>query len=411
MRTTALKNTAASQRGAATIFVTVVLLLAVGLIALYTNRGAIMEQRLSANEIRAKQAFAAASAGLDYALAYMRDGGVDHLIGGVYDDVADTLATDATALTTGHFKAAYSEPTAAIPPCPSTPPATNAALPGITAPTDLTNVLTISCGWSDDNTSVQRLVVGMRATKNTNGNGSSPLVTKGNADLLTGGASIFNYFNDLTVWSGASILGQSNTGKTFVRDTVNYPTASITDPYRVASNSSPACNLPPTGYTCSTQGSTLGHDTVSGDTNLSSLSDDQYFESFFGQTPTAYRNETANVLLDQSTVGSIDGMRGVTIWVDGNTSLGSVTIGTPDRPVKLIIDGNLDMSSNLVINGMVYVTGNITSQGTPTIYGALLSAGNATVTGNLKIVYDPKAFGSGPGEGKAGKVPGSWRDW
>ena len=60
------------QQGAATIFITIVLLLAVGLIALYANRGAIMEQRLAANEIRAKQAFAAANAGLDAALAQWR---------------------------------------------------------------------------------------------------------------------------------------------------------------------------------------------------------------------------------------------------------------------------------------------------------------------------------------------------
>ena len=57
------------QQGAATIFITIVLLLAVGLIALYANRGAILEQRLAANEVRAKQAFAAAQAGLDAALA------------------------------------------------------------------------------------------------------------------------------------------------------------------------------------------------------------------------------------------------------------------------------------------------------------------------------------------------------
>jgi hypothetical protein len=388
------------------MFVTIVLLMAVGLIALYTNRAAIMEQRLSANEIRTKQAFAAANAGLEHALAYMRMGGVDH----DNNDTADTVVP--VTLATGSYKVAYCAPAPAAPPdCPATPPVGAlicATSPGIA---DLTNVLTVSCGWSDDSSSVHRLVQGMRATKNTNGNGSSPLVTRGSANLLTGGASIFNFFNDLTVWSGGSLLGQSNTGKTFIRDTVAYPTASTSDPYLVPSNSSPGCNNPPTGYQCSTQGSTLGHDTVSGDTNLSSKSVPEYFQSFFGQTPEAYKAETANVILDSTTLSSIDGMRGTTIWVDGNATLSTQTIGTPDRPVKLIIDGDLDMSANLVIYGLVYVKGNITSQGTPTIYGALLGAGNATVTGNLKVVYDPKAFGSGPGEGKAGKVPGSWRDW
>ena len=52
---------------------------------------------------------------------------------------------------------------------------------------------------------------------------STPLVTRGVTNFLTGGASVFNYFNDLTVWSGGSMLGQSNTGKTFIRDVVGHP--------------------------------------------------------------------------------------------------------------------------------------------------------------------------------------------
>ena len=63
------------QRGAATIFITIVLLLAIALMGLYTNRGAIMEQRLASNEVRAKQSFAAANAGIDAALAFWRGGG------------------------------------------------------------------------------------------------------------------------------------------------------------------------------------------------------------------------------------------------------------------------------------------------------------------------------------------------
>jgi len=69
------------------------------------------------------------------------------------------------------------------------------------------------------------------------------------------------------------------------------------------------------------------------------------------------------------------------------------------------------MQGSPEINGLVYVKGNITVTGNPTIYGALLGAGNASGSGNLKIIYDPLAFGSGPPPGKAGKVPGSWRDW
>ena len=57
----------AKEHGASTLFITLILLLLSSLVVFYTARNAINEQRLSANEVRTKQAHDAASAGLDYA--------------------------------------------------------------------------------------------------------------------------------------------------------------------------------------------------------------------------------------------------------------------------------------------------------------------------------------------------------
>jgi Tfp pilus assembly protein PilX len=409
MRTTPLKGTAATQRGAATVFVTMVLILAVMLIAAYTNREAIMEQRLSANEVRAKQAFAAANAGIEHALAYLRSGGLDHNNDGTVDTITSDALTNGTGQAT-YYKVAYCG-SAAIPVCP----ATHAGALACAAPTDITKVAAVACGWSDDDSSVQRLVQVMGATPSLGGTISTPVIARGTVNLLTGGATIMNYFNDLTVWSGGSLLGQSNTGKTFIRDIVSNPTASLADPYRTT-GTSPACLSPPAGYQCSTQGSTLGHDTVFGDTNLSSMTADGLFNYIFGQAPDAYRAETATWVVDPAGTGnstvlnSIVGMTDQTIWVEGDASLPG-DIGTQDHPVILVINGNFDMGANSVINGLVYVNGNITGNGSPTIYGALIGAGGASATGNLKVVYDPKVLGRAANLGKAGKVQGSWRDW
>ena len=403
---------------------TIVLLLAVGLIALYTNRAAIMEQRLSANEMRTKQAFAAANAGLDHALAYMRNGGVDQ----DKDDVVDAIISNTLTSASGqpsHYKVVYCD-ALEIPwsSCPSTnagtlactlPPTGN---PQPVTPIDLSRVNIMSCGWSDDDSSVQRIVQVAGFTPSVGGTISTPVVAKGTANLLTGGASVLNYFNDLTVWSGQSFLGASNTGKTFIRDQVTTPLASLNDDYRDVGNS-PACNNPPTGYQCSTQGSTLGHDTVMGDTSLSSMTSDGFFQFIFSQTPSTYRDGTATWVVDPSSalttsnstdLNSIVDMRDNTIWVEGNASLPG-NIGTADHPVVLIINGDFDMGSNSEINGLVYVTGNITGNGSPTVYGALVSAGSANVTGNLKVVYDPKVLGRSANLGKAALLQGSWRDW
>jgi len=410
MRTTLPRRPRApsAQRGVATIFITIVLLLAIGLIALYTNRSAVMEQRLSANEIRAKQAFAAANAGLDYALAYMRDkGGLDHNANGT----VDTFTTQTLSSTTGtsHYHVAYCDTTATIPVCPTQ--STGALTCTAPSTPSSVNVRAVSCGWSDDDSSVQRVSQILAPTPSLGGGVSTPLISKGVANFLTGGASVFNYFNDLTIWSGGAMTGQSNTGKTFTRDIATYssPYNSSGDAfvdYRNTGNS-PGCNNPPTGYSCSTQGSTLGHDTVSGDTNLSSLSSDAFFQFFFGQTPAAYKEGVDQV----TTGGSLNSISGNprVIWVDGDADL--PTIGTQDEPVILIVNGNLTMSSNAVVNGLVYASGTISGNGSPTIYGALIAGGDANVTGNPKLIYDPKVLGNVTKLGKAAKLAGTWRDW
>ena len=59
------------QRGAATLAVSLVLLLAMLLSAAYANRALLFEQRSSANQYRAAQAFEAAEAGLDWAITQL----------------------------------------------------------------------------------------------------------------------------------------------------------------------------------------------------------------------------------------------------------------------------------------------------------------------------------------------------
>ena len=404
MRTPSMNATPRSQRGAATIFITIVLLLAVALIALYTNRGAIMEQRLAANEVRSKQAFSAANAGIDAALAFWRGGG-DPLAVTANPPISGTLDRAGTG-NASYYRARFCSSAAAIPACPLT---LAAAMNCGTAATVTTQVVVYSCGYSDDQTSVQRVSQVVGPSKSLAGTVSTPLIAKGTANLLVGGATVMNYFNDLTVWSGLSLLGQSNTGKTFTRDIVTDPYVKPTRDFRATGNS-PACNNPPAGYSCSTQGSSFGHDTVTGDTNLSSKTADEFFTYTFGSSPDAYKNATAGTVVAAANAGTIAGLTQDSIWVEGNASLSGV-IGSIAKPKLLIIHGDLNLGSNVEIHGTVYVTGNLYGNGNPTIYGALIVAGDANASGNLKIIYDPAAIGGTNEIGKPAKLPGTWRDW
>ena len=58
-----------AQRGAATLIVVMLLFFIVSLVAAYAGRNLIFEQKTSANQYRATQAFEAADAGLEWALA------------------------------------------------------------------------------------------------------------------------------------------------------------------------------------------------------------------------------------------------------------------------------------------------------------------------------------------------------
>jgi Tfp pilus assembly protein PilX len=432
------------QHGAATLFITLVLLVVAGLVLLYTNRGAVTEQRLSANEIRGKQAFAAATAGLDHAFAYMSVNGIDQITPAGPDPItAATLTNSATgsAQTATYYQVKYCspDPAAANPATAVTCPAAHAtALAACTTPADPTDVMVVSCGWSDDDTAVHRVTQRIGGTPALTGSVPNPLISRGTANLLVGGASIFNYFNDLTVWSGGSTIGQSMTGKSFVRNTASStyadPNASIDSnnnnnpDYRDIGNS-PACSNPPAGYTCSTQGSSLGHDVIMSDTRLSQGSATDFFNMFFGSPPADYREHTSGYVVDttstlnasdyssfSTTLSSIynDGNTGLpthqNVWVEGNVTIDG-QIGTADHPVILIVNGTLDIGANAVINGVVYASGAVNSTGTPTIYGSLITGSDANTVGNLRIVYDPFDGEGLPGLGKPTKLQGSWKDW
>ena len=66
------------QRGVAALPISVLLLFVAALVLIAVSKTTLMEQRISGNEIRARQAMQAAQAGISHAAAYMKSGGIDH---------------------------------------------------------------------------------------------------------------------------------------------------------------------------------------------------------------------------------------------------------------------------------------------------------------------------------------------
>jgi Tfp pilus assembly protein PilX len=61
------------QRGAAALIVTTLLFFAMVLVAVFVNRNLVFEQRASANQYRSTQAFEAAEAGAEWAVAQLNN--------------------------------------------------------------------------------------------------------------------------------------------------------------------------------------------------------------------------------------------------------------------------------------------------------------------------------------------------
>lgn len=413
MKRIPLSRHLAPPRGIATVGVTMILALLTALAMIYLSRNAVFEQRMAANDQRERQAMAAASAGLDRALAFM-DGGGDVR-------VANALGAP-TALLAGSYQVTYCSGDVDVDNlgCGATPaaPACNGA-PAI----DSGRVTAIACGWSDDNTAVRKMSQVFASAPSLPNSLETPLISRGAVNIGGGTVTVLNYDNDLTVWTGkAPTLGGGNP-ETYIRD----KTATGTAPDLRGTNPPSTCGGVDK-YVCSSTGASVGHDVISGDTRLSTKSEDAFFEMFFNTTPNSYRDTVASYKIDldgkltNEQATNINALSTLTtkeaVWVSGNADLGGMTVGGiggagNKEPIIMIVDGDLQLSAGLEFNGVIFVRGKVLPpKGSPKIFGSLISTGDAEVnTGNLMIVFDGTVVGGVRNAGKVSRVPGSWRDW
>ncbi|MDD2536081.1 MAG: hypothetical protein PHW78_05865, partial [Macromonas bipunctata] len=165
----------------------------------------------------------------------------------------------------------------------------------------------------------------------------------------------------------------------------------------------------------------IGPDVIASDAGLANLSDAQMFTNFTGAPDLAtYRNRVGIRTLSNAEAQTLDdngGVQGQAIVIQNNNdgtgdiSLPNGTVGSRERPVVLIINGNWT-GGNVTVHGAVYVTGNIVVTGSPLVYGVVLVEGTVSGSGSLDVVFDPlTAENAANRTGRPGLIPGSWRDW
>ena len=380
------------ERGAA-LLIALLLLLGSTMIVLYTAQAIITEHRLIANDLRAKQGFQAAEAGMEFAVAYMSDDGIDQNDDDTSDDLyyngidanadSDFLDTGDSTITSPLNGATYTVKYCA----PGSP------LPTCNTPTSSGHALVYSIGNSDDGLATQYAIQEVKHGPAIANGPKSPLTTAG-ACNITGNGKIINPEFNTTIWAGDAVEIQSNTGKTHIPNPADTTTTIET------SNKN-----------------RKGPDIIDRDANLGSATLTEFFENTFGVSPTEYENSYATEVIDATNsteMGTLDGMEREIIWINGDPSFTGGTIGTADNPVVLIIDGDMGSTTgNLEINGLVFILDDWDKgAGTVEINGAVMVFGDTDdIKGNLTVTYSGAILGQLSTVGAVAPVPGTWRDF
>jgi hypothetical protein len=371
------------QRGVTTLIISLIILMLSTLVVFNVSKAILMEQKISNNDTRAKQAFEAAEAGINVALDYLntnpdRDGvaGIDPVFDlNPVDGIGETsLATigSATVMVT----------------ITGTP-----AAPGIIT----------AEGVSNDGTATKTLTISAARTNPLPNGPQNPIIVRGGL-IVGGNASVVNPEGFSTIWSGSDVdVSTNQTDTTMVPD--------------LSSNGYPACMDIP--MTCATVNSSnknvVGVDVVENDASLSSLTANQFFQNFFGMTQTAYQASMVTINATTATAeASVTNALSEVIWVEGGATInGNGTMGSLTQPSILIVNGNLSVQGGFDFFGIVYVTGTIDIQGTSTVTGAAIVAGanNSNASGNLTITFNSSVINNTSLAGSTTGGAGSWRDF
>lgn len=417
------------QSGVVTLLTAVVILFMATILVIGVSRTTLMEQRISGNEIRKRQAFEAAEVGLSYGLNYLNakvafaGNPLGTTTGNLWpqgadknnNNVADVIPVTLVTSNRNKYSVAFCSPQAPITNihCPDDPElgpvdciddvdgTTDWTATGI----ELSAPRIVSCGWSDDGLSRVKITQGIGLTSGTPQPQTNPLVSKGTVNVQ-GSATVTNYFNNLSIWSGGPLSNIGNSGKTFVRNPTVVPPPAGTLPPTPPSSCSATSD-----YVCSTDKNSTGPDVIDSDPTLANLTNDELFDAVVGTTESDYASSALSVA--PGSVDDLDGFLGQAIFITGDLSDNmNFTLGSRDRPVVLVVDGNWSAGGNTTIYGIVYVRGSIALTGNITIYGGATVEGGVSGTGSLDVIYDPLVTSNAAtGTGKPGLIPGGWRDW
>lgn len=426
-----------AQAGAASLIVVMVLFFLMSLVAAYTSRNLIFEQRTSVNQYRSTQAYEAAEAGLEWALSMLNSGRIG----------ADCQESSATGTSTT-FRQRYltvNTDTRMVSPraapsgvaglwpscvsngsggwtcsCPST------TAPSLTAPTGTGVFPAFRVRFTSDELTRPGLI-------RIESNGCTRLADAclnhpASAENLEGRANvaaIVALASALPTPPGAAltILGDAPAGSALTVYNTNVNLGGIT----VQAGGNFNIAGPPAWTLRSVPGTPASDSVVSGDPALSALAatPDRAFAATFNMWPATYSAQPAAVRLTCPAAGCRQALADAVaknpdrvIWVPGPNGLtleSAGTIGTATEPANIVVDGPVNFTAaNVRINGFVYSRGGAwTAVATPgEIHGAVFIEGDLAATAGATIVMNNDILRLlRARSGSFVRAPGGWDDF
>jgi len=403
------------QRGVAALFVSVVLLVAVTLMVMFASRVALLDQRTSANEYRHSQAFVIAEAGLEQAAAFLRarprlhdpgdpDGWVECEPGDPFPcDDDPTVSWVFGAIDSGVFTSSVDPLLDLVTSDPVMPQATS-----FLVRTDAGRVRGIGVGTSDDGTGAAVVQVDF---------GIATILSPGELPPLMAPESSLS--GSFTIVPNPNLGGP---GVAISAWTTNPTTGSGVGSWQTCDhgdfrdNSGNVCIDTKSGGELRDWGNCSCSDTRSTPTDIRS-DIVTYHEDDFPESPFTYvfgdpETDTLEGLKPQvkamaQTLGLVlpncnslasdfnQLVGSALVWIEGNCEPPSNTvIGTREKPIILVIEGNTKINANTELWGLVVGLGaSMNLNGGPVIHGAIVSEVATDLTnGNYKQVYDEGVF-------------------
>lgn len=413
---------ARQQRGLATLAVVMVLLFVISLVAAYTNRNLIFEQRTSINQFRTTQTFEVAQAGLDWAMAQMNGGRIDASCAPTTNSAFDSfreryLNIDATtgAITPringaglSYWAACVFNGTGWNCSCPG-----DGTAPAPTIPTGNLIYPAFAVRFFQYSTPMLAGLIRLEAVACTRFD-TSCLDFNSATAIATEGRSKSSYiaalFSSAKTLPAAAVSARDTltTSGTVVAINQDIPSGGIAALSGGAITGTPAIEVhgPP--------GTPDSFALAPGDVSLNGLTAvtspplsiaDRAFAAQFGLSPTDFRGQPAAFIIDNCPCddtalrAAIADNPGRPLWVDGDLTISnSADLGSSTHPVAVFVAGNVSASAGtvvrmfglLVLHAPDVLTSNPTISGDLSVQGAAVSDHllNLNASAQLQFVYD-----------------------